>query len=88
MAEAIFFLALVSPVLLMIWLTAARRKARARVAEEYAEESTVDFETVEELERDEEGHVAARRHLDKGSLQEPDATGGEPAGIRAIQGRR
>lgn len=89
MAEFIFFLMLISPIILMIWLTLARRSAQAKVAERAGPEDNLrGFDTVEEEEAGPDGLVSGRQHFAEASLIEPDHTGGEPAGIRSIQGKR
>lgn len=88
MAELIFFMGLAGPFLLMIWLIRARRNA-AMMARERAREETplVRFATDEALE-EQDGLTSARHHPADAEMLAPDHTGGEPAGIRALQGRR
>lgn len=89
MAEIIFLATILSPIALMVWLTLARRKAQARVAEMYQDEDERPaFDTVEELEVGPDGLIAGRRHFAPGTLEEPDSSGGEYDAIRALQGRR
>jgi hypothetical protein len=89
MAELIVLLGLASPFLLMIWLWRARKSAQAKVdAQTRAEEPVRNRFETEDVLSEEGGLRAGRRNLSDGDTEEADSTGGEPAGIRSLQGRR
>lgn len=89
MVEIIVLFGLASPFLLMVWLWRARKSAQAKVdAQARAEEPVHDRFETEDVLTQEDGLTASRRNLADGDIAQPDSSGGETAGIRAMQGRR
>jgi hypothetical protein len=88
MAEVIFILALAAPFVLMVWLIRARNRSQAMVAEIEDSQFERDRYATEEGDTAADGLVHGRHHYADHDLIPPDNTGGEPAGIRAMQGRR
>ena len=88
MAELIFILAFVAPFALMVWLIRTRNKSQAKVAEIEHRPFERDRFATEEGDTAVDGLVHGRQHFADHDLIPPDDTGGEPAGIRAMQGRR
>lgn len=88
MLELLVLLGILSPFLLMVWLTWARRRAQARVAAARPDPEPQARFATEDVATDAEGNVLTRVHLADHEVIAPDASGGEFGGIRALQGRR
>ncbi|MCB2066854.1 MAG: hypothetical protein KDE15_09475 [Erythrobacter sp.] len=88
MLELFVILGIASPFLLMVWLTWARRKAQARVAAAHPDPEPQARFATEDVDQDAAGNLLTRPHMADHEALEPDASGGEFGGIRALQGRR
>ena len=91
MAEFLFFFGLVSMPLLMWWMIAASRKARAQVSElEETDEEGPSYSrfAFSEEEIGPDGLSYGRRYDGDDAVIPPDHSGGELPGIKSLQGRR
>lgn len=88
MAELFILLGLASPFILMVWMWRAMRKASARAIEKNTPEAVHHRFETDDVVSEQGGLQSSRRNVPDDALAEPDSTGGEFAGIRAIQGRR
>ncbi len=88
MAEIVFLLGLVAPFVLMVWLMRTRNRSQAKAADLSAPEIELDRFATEQVDGAVDGLVMGRQHYADHEIIPPDHSGGEPAGIRAMQGRR
>ena len=88
MAELIFVLCVLAPFTLMIVLIRSRNRAQAKVAHHDEADIEIDRFATEDTYGSADGLVLGRQHLADHDVIPPDSSGGEPAGIRAMQGRR
>ena len=86
---ALLLAAFASPFVLMAGLIRARRRAARQVANLPDEDSFVRVaEPYEDVSRSEDGLVLAQQQAADRDLIPPDHSGGDVAGVRALQGRR
>jgi hypothetical protein len=89
MAEFVFVFGLISMPLLMWWMVAASRKARARLRER-GQDTTPAYSrfAFAEEEAGPDGLSYGRRYDGDGAVIPPGDTSGEVDGIKGLQGRR